>query len=90
MTALNDDIRSTTERFPRELVRRLARNYRDKTLEHAEHTMTEPATVFTDPTRFEKELEVLFRRGSHVVGWTGELPRPGTFVTKSVAGHPVL
>ena len=22
--------------------------------------------------------------------WTGELPRPGTFVTKSVAGHPVL
>jgi phenylpropionate dioxygenase-like ring-hydroxylating dioxygenase large terminal subunit len=52
--------------------------------------MTEPATVFTDPVRFQKELDVLFRGGAHIVGWTGELPKPGTFITKNVAGHPVL
>jgi phenylpropionate dioxygenase-like ring-hydroxylating dioxygenase large terminal subunit len=33
---------------------------------------------------------VLFRGGAHIVGWTGELPKPGTFITKNVAGHPVL
>ena len=90
MTALGDDLRTSTERFPRALVRRMVDNYRGRTLEHAPHAMTEPATVFTDQARFEKELDVFFRRGSHIVGWTGELPRPGTFVTKNVAGHPVL
>jgi len=77
-------------RFPVELTRRFVENFRDKKLDHAEGAMTEPASVFTDRARFDKEVDVLFRRGSHIVGWTGELPRPGTFVTKNVAGFPVL
>lgn len=52
--------------------------------------MTEPASVFTDPVQFEREREVFFRQGAHVVGWEGELGGPGTFVTKEVAGTPVL
>lgn len=79
-----------SRRFPADLVRRLVDNYRDKTLDHAQGAMTEPATVFTDPERFRREKSLLFERGAHIVGWTGELPRPGTFVTKNVAGHPVL
>ena len=90
MTTLSDHNNVATQRFPRELVRRMADNFRTRTLDHAPGNMTEPASVFTDQARFEKELDVLFRRGSHVIGWTGELPRPGTFVTKNVAGHPVL
>jgi phenylpropionate dioxygenase-like ring-hydroxylating dioxygenase large terminal subunit len=89
MTVTNSD-QATSDRFPRELVRRLLDNYRGKTLDHAPGSMTEPATVFTDPVRFQKELDVLFRGGAHIVGWTGELPKPGTFITKNVAGHPVL
>ncbi|MFZ9425777.1 MAG: aromatic ring-hydroxylating oxygenase subunit alpha [Ilumatobacteraceae bacterium] len=89
MTAVDND-RTVAERFPRELVRRLVNNYRHKTLDHCEAAITEPASVFTDPVRFQKELDVLFRHGAHIVGWTGELPRPGTFITKDVAGHPVL
>ena len=89
MTVTNSD-QVTSDRFPRELVRRLLDNYRGKTLDHAPGPMTEPATVFTDPVRFQKELEVLFHGGAHIVGWTGELPKPGTYITKNVAGHPVL
>ena len=33
MTALGDDVRTTTERFPRDLVRRMVNNYRGKTLD---------------------------------------------------------
>lgn len=89
MTATSDH-QVTTRRFPIELVRRLVDNYQNKTLDHARHAMSEPATVFTDPVRFDREREMLFDRGAHIVGWTGELPRPGTFVTKNVAGHPVV
>ena len=81
MTVTNSD-QATSDRFPRELVRRLLDNYRGKTLDHAAGSMTEPATVFTDPVRFQKELDVLFRGGAHIIGWTGELPKPGTFITK--------
>lgn len=88
--SITDHQQIASDRFPRELVRRLLDNYRGKTLDHAPSSMTEPATVFTDPTRFQKEVDLLFRQGSHIVGWTGELARPGTFVTKNVAGHPVL
>ena len=88
MTALDNE--RSTARFPRDLVRRLVDNYRNKTLDHCAEAITEPATVFTDPVRFQRELDVLFRHGAHIVGWTGELPTPGTFVTKDVAGHPVL
>ena len=77
-------------RFPIELTRRFVENFRDKKLDHAADAMTEPASVFTDRERFDREVDVFFRRGSHIVGWTGELPKPGTFVTKNVAGFPVL
>ena len=89
MTAINDN-QMTTQRFPADLVRRLVDNYRNKTLDHAPGAMSEPASVFTDVDRFQKERDILFNRGAHIIGWTGELAQPGTFVTKNVAGHPVL
>lgn len=89
MTAINEHP-VTTRRFPNDLVRRLVDNYRNKTLDHAPGAMSEPASVFTDPVRFDKEREVLFRHGAHIVGWTGELPQAGTFTTKNVAGYPVV
>ena len=66
--SITDHQQLASDRFPRELVRRLLDNYRGKTLDHAPSSMTEPATVFTDTTRFQKEVEVLFRQGSHIVG----------------------
>lgn len=90
MTAVDDASTTGTRRFPLDLVRRIVANIGDGTLDLAPQTMTEPASVFTDPAWFHRELAVLFRHGAHVVGWTGELPGPNTYVTKNVAGLPVL
>jgi carnitine monooxygenase subunit len=90
MTALDDQVSMAPTRFPRELTRRIVDNMRDGTQDCAEHAMTEPADVFTDSHRWQREIDQFFRRGSHVVGWTGELPRPGTYITKDVAGLPVV
>lgn len=90
MTALDDQLSTTATRFPRDLTRRIMANMRAGTLDRADHAMTEPASVFTDPARWQREVDQFFRRGSHVVGWSGELPGPGTYITKDVAGLPVL
>ncbi len=90
MTSVDDRVTSARGRFPRELTRRIVERMRDDSLDTAPHAMTEPASVFTDPVQFEREREVFFRQGAHVVGWEGELGGPGTFVTKEVAGTPVL
>lgn len=90
MTAIDDHVSVGATRFPRELTRRIMANMRDGTLDKAPHAMTEPASVFTDPVRWQREIDQFFRRGSHVVGWAGELPRPGTYVTKDVAGLPII
>lgn len=63
---------------------------REGSLDTAPASMTVPTSIFTDPAWFEREREALFRHGAHVVGWAGELPRSNTFVTKDVAGVPVL
>ncbi|MCU1396714.1 MAG: hypothetical protein JWM34_5142 [Ilumatobacteraceae bacterium] len=90
MTDLDEAPTRPTTRFPADLTRRMVDRIRDRSLDTAPHAVSEPASAFTDPVRFEREREVLFRRGAHVVGWAGELPGPNTFVTKQVAGIPVL
>lgn len=90
MTDLDEAPTGARTRFPADLTRRMVDRIRDGSLDTAPHAMTEPASVFTDPVRFAREREIIFRHGAHVVGWAGELPRPNTFVTKDVAGVPVL
>lgn len=91
MTAVEGEARTgAATRFPPDLVRRIVAHMEAGTLDTAPHTMTEPASVFTDRDRFEREVDELFRHGAHVVGWTGELAGPNTYVTKLVAGLPVL
>ncbi|MCU1365714.1 MAG: hypothetical protein JWN39_1353 [Ilumatobacteraceae bacterium] len=90
MTDLDEAPQRAATRFPPELTRRMIDRIREGSLDTFPHAVTEPASAFTDPVRFERERDVLFRHGAHVVGWAGELPGPNTFVTKEVAGVPVL
>ncbi len=90
MTAVDDPVTATPSRFPRDLTRRIVERIREGSLDTAPHAMSEPASIFTDPVQFERERDLFFRHGAHVVGWAGELPNPNTFVTKDVAGLPVL
>jgi phenylpropionate dioxygenase-like ring-hydroxylating dioxygenase large terminal subunit len=45
---------------------------------------------YTDPERYEREREVLFRDTPLIVCHTSELATPGDFVTRDVAGQPLL
>ena len=90
MTDLDDAPVAIRRRFPPELTRRMVRRIREDSLDTFERSLIEPTTAFTDPERFARERELIFRRGTHVVGYTGELPQPNTYVTKEVAGVPVL
>ena len=90
MSVVADPHVSGAPRFPRDLTRRIVQRMAENSLDTAPHAMTEPASIFTDPVQFERERELFFRHGAHVVGWEGELVGPNTFVTKDVAGVPVL
>jgi phenylpropionate dioxygenase-like ring-hydroxylating dioxygenase large terminal subunit len=60
------------------------------TLEIADEPATFPGSCFTDPAWADAERERLFLGLPHVVGHAGEVREPGSFVTKDVAGVPVL
>jgi nitrite reductase/ring-hydroxylating ferredoxin subunit len=47
-------------------------------------------SMFTDPERFARERRLLFRRTPQVLGWAGELARPGDVVARVLAGVPVV
>ena len=47
-------------------------------------------TDYTDPARFERELERVFRRELNLVTLSSEVVEPGDFVTADVVGAPVI
>lgn len=49
----------------------------------------EPAAHYTDPERFARE-KALVAAAPQLVGYSRELPKPGSFATKDVMGTPVL
>jgi phenylpropionate dioxygenase-like ring-hydroxylating dioxygenase large terminal subunit len=90
MTDLDQPAVSAATRFPIDVTRRIVERIRSGSLDTAPHAMSEPASVFTDPVRFEREKQRFFRNGAHVVGWEGEVATANSYVTKDVAGLPVL
>ena len=90
MTDLDEPPVAAATRFPPEMTRRVVAQMRAGSLETAAHAVTEPASSFTDPAQFQREVDQFFRHGAHVIGWTGELPGPHTYITREIAGLPVL
>jgi phenylpropionate dioxygenase-like ring-hydroxylating dioxygenase large terminal subunit len=48
------------------------------------------ASAYTDPVRFQRELERLFRGRPLLVGLSAECPRPGDFLTANLGGVPAV
>jgi phenylpropionate dioxygenase-like ring-hydroxylating dioxygenase large terminal subunit len=57
---------------------------------HAPASVTNPAAAYTDAARFDRELDVLFRRGPTFLALSCELPEPGDFVTATTGGVPIV
>ena len=49
-----------------------------------------PVEEYYDPTRFQREVDLLFRKHPIVVGFSGQLRKPGDFVTHNDTGQPIL
>ncbi|MCA9654504.1 MAG: Rieske 2Fe-2S domain-containing protein [Myxococcales bacterium] len=54
------------------------------------HEASIPVARYLDPSRFAQELEHLFRGGPVLAAHVSELATPGDFVTREIAGIPVL
>ncbi len=58
--------------------RRMIANILADTTDLRGSTFVGDGSVFTDPDRFEREREVLFRRTPQVIAWAGDVSEPGT------------
>lgn len=73
-----------------EIGRRMIANILEDTTDMRGETFIGDGSVFTDPDRFAKECDILFRRTPQVMAWAGEVADPGDVVARDVAGVPVV
>jgi phenylpropionate dioxygenase-like ring-hydroxylating dioxygenase large terminal subunit len=56
---------------------------------HAPASVTIPSSTYTDAERFQRERDVLFRRGPTFFALSGEVREPGNSLTFTVGGIPI-
>ena len=73
-----------------ELVRGLLANLEKGTSAQAPAIYANPVTDYTCPEQAALETQKLFREQPLVMGFTGDLPKPGDYLTNDLAGPPIL
>ncbi|MEX2481666.1 MAG: aromatic ring-hydroxylating dioxygenase subunit alpha [Gammaproteobacteria bacterium] len=61
-----------------------------KTTCDAGRVLINPTSSYTDKTRAEREWTTFFEQHPQVIGLSGELPGPGSYLTNSDLGMPIL
>lgn len=56
---------------------------------HGPTSMSEDARAYTDPARFDREMDVLFRGWPVLFALSCELPDPGDYRASTIAGVPI-
>jgi nitrite reductase/ring-hydroxylating ferredoxin subunit len=79
----------TATRYNR-IVRRMLEHVENGTTDWADDTMRVPASEYTDPAFWEREMDAVFRRLPILVALTHELPEAGDFKTIDILGIPLL
>jgi phenylpropionate dioxygenase-like ring-hydroxylating dioxygenase large terminal subunit len=75
----------------RSMQRRLVEHLREpRTSDLADAPMRLPASVYTDPDRFEAERRKVFAEQPLLVGFSGDIPEPGDRLLFDAAGPPVV
>jgi phenylpropionate dioxygenase-like ring-hydroxylating dioxygenase large terminal subunit len=72
-----------------DVTRRALKLRAENTTDLADAERLEPAAHYTDPDRFARERELVLA-APQLVGYSSELPEPGTYAVKDVMGTPVL
>jgi phenylpropionate dioxygenase-like ring-hydroxylating dioxygenase large terminal subunit len=73
-----------------DVARRLLVNVDNEHGEFADAVMRLPTSVYTDPARYAREVEVIFRRLPLVTALSVDIPKPGDFRTLTIAGRPIV
>jgi phenylpropionate dioxygenase-like ring-hydroxylating dioxygenase large terminal subunit len=60
------------------------------TTDSAPEVLRVPTAIYTDPELFERERQTIFSDNAQLVGFSSELPGPGTYSTFDQLGVPVL
>lgn len=74
----------------RGLVRRALAHLQDKTTDSATETMTLPLAAYLDPERYQRELDVIFKRLPLALALSIEVAERKSYRTMNVLGVPVL
>lgn len=56
----------------------------------ADHEHLSEVSRYTDPMRFEREFQAIFRGLPNYAGHVSEVPQPGNFISRELAGIPIL
>lgn len=80
---MNDPLR-------RALMRRVFAHLEAGTTDAAASVCWHPVSSYTDPEQLRAETDLLLRREPLLVGWSCQLPRPGTYLTEERNGVPIV
>jgi phenylpropionate dioxygenase-like ring-hydroxylating dioxygenase large terminal subunit len=69
------------------LVRRVLAHLEARTTDMVEHTATQPARHYDDPSRYAAEIEALFRPGPLAVAHVSAVAEPGDHFTTEIGGE---
>ena len=72
------------------LTKRLIAHVENGTTDHANGVFREPVANYTDPVKWERERERLFRRSPLLLGLSGDLPQPGSYRALTICDVPLL
>ncbi len=81
---------STTSTGLHQVARRLLANVDAERGDQTPDMMLVPATRYTDPLRFQREVDRIFLRCPLMVALSCDLPKPGDFSALTIAGRPIL
>lgn len=73
-----------------ELLQRVADSGPEMQGLHAPESVRRAASAYTDETRFRREVDVLFRQGPTFVALSARIAEPGSFVTATLGGVPLV
>ena len=86
MTVTDADVLATRMKQ----ARRFAEHIRNSTSDLADAPMINEAAAYTDPKRYAREQEVLFRKTPQLVCLSSDLKAPGAYRTFDETGVPIL